>query len=366
MTLCRGRNSVLICQTAVPVTTLIHLILEAAMKTIFACALPALLCAMPALANDGIAGVSAGGIVFRKTDAIAMKKEVLTVSHSLISVDYEFVNESAREVEETIVFPLPTYHAAVQGSGTYYGQPNGFSILVDGKPVSFTTRLVALLDGEDVTARLKSVGLSDAQIAYSRAFAPGVKTPPWTARQSQQLAKLLLADDGPDGFGPVWQVQVNYVWKQKFPAGRVVRVHHEYRPFVEDGPAAWGIEEGFAKTYCADKTFLSAWNKLALPEERRAAQYESRSLPAKRVSYILRTGNTWKRGIEDFTLNVVKRNPAELISLCFPGTFKKLDANTFQVHLTNFQPSDDLHVYFGNVESADAVDSDGVMPALKN
>jgi hypothetical protein len=31
-----------------------------------------------ASANDGIGAVSAGGIVFGKTDAIAMKKEVLT------------------------------------------------------------------------------------------------------------------------------------------------------------------------------------------------------------------------------------------------------------------------------------------------
>jgi hypothetical protein len=81
------------------------------------------------------------------------------------------------------------------------------------------------------------------------------------------------------------------------------------------------------------------------------------------VSYILKTGNTWKRGIEDFTLNIVKRRPSELVSLCFPGTVKKIDALTFQVRLSSFQPAEDLQVYFGNVDY-DAADNSGVMPAL--
>jgi hypothetical protein len=120
------------------------------MPRMLAASLAALLWSLPAHANDGIAGVTMGGIVFKKTDAVAMKKEVLSVSHDLITVAYEFVNESAADVTETIVFPLPPYTAAQQPSGTYYGQPNGFLIRVDGQPVGFTSRIVALHEGEDV------------------------------------------------------------------------------------------------------------------------------------------------------------------------------------------------------------------------
>jgi len=72
-----------------------------------------------ATANDGIAAVGLGGIVFGKTDAIAMKKEVLTISYDKISVDYEFLNESGKDVEETIVFPLPPYSAVAAPSNAY-------------------------------------------------------------------------------------------------------------------------------------------------------------------------------------------------------------------------------------------------------
>lgn len=309
-----------------------------------------------ALANDGIAGVSAGGIVFRKTDAIAMKKEVLNVSRSLISVDYENVNEAPNDVEETIVFPLPSYPAMRQDSDTYYGQPAGFSIKVDGKAVGFTTRVIALHGKQDITAQLKKLGLSDAQIAYNDTFAERTKVAPLTPAQRQQLTSLKLLEQGADGeIGPVWEVQVNYIWKQVFPAGKVVRVHHAYRPFVSGGPGEWGMHEDFAATYCADKDFLKAWKKLA-------ARTPDSTVPAEHVSYILKTGNTWKRGIEDFTLNVIKRHPSEIVSLCFPGTFKKIDANTFQVRLSNFQPADDLRVYFGNIDGS--AENTGVMPVL--
>lgn len=326
--------------------------------TILKSAFAVLLLPSLALANDGIGGVSAGGIVFRKTDAVAMKKEVLNVSHELISVDYEFVNESGADVEETIIFPLPAYPASEQPSDTYFGRPAGFSIKVDGKPVSYRTVVQASLDGADVTAQLRKLGLSDAQIAFHPSFAPRAKVPPFTAQQRQQLARLKLIGEGAIGYeGPVWDIQVNYVWKQVFPANKVVRVHHEYRPFVSGGPGESGMDDDTARSYCADAAFLKTWKKLAVRNGDPGGGY----LNAAKVSYILKTGNTWKNGIEDFTLNVVKSKPEELVSLCFPGTFKKLDARTYQVRLRNFHPAQDLEVYFGNIGSAAGGDS-GEMP----
>jgi len=55
-----------------------------------------------------------------------------------------------------------------------------------------------------------------------------------------------------------------------------------------------------------------------------------------------------ENGIEDFTLNLNKDSSDELISLCFPGDFKKINSKTLQLHLTNFKPTNDLLVYFAN------------------
>ncbi len=321
----------------------------------------ALLLPLVAGANDGIGAVGAGGIVFRHTDAIAMKKEVLDVSHRRISVDYEFVNESGADVEETIVFPLPAYPAFEQVSDSYYGQPDGFSIAVDGQPVRFDTVVRALLDGIDVTAQLRKAGLSDAQIAYHPSFGKQAGAAPLGAQQRRQLARLKLFGEGQTGeTGPLWEVQVNYVWKQTFPSNQVVRVHHAYRPFVAAGPGESGMDADTAKQYCADAAFLKSWNKLAARNGDPGGAY----LNAAKVAYILKTGNTWKRGIEDFTLNVRKTNPAELVSLCFPGTFKKIDATTYQVRLRNFKPEKDLDIYFGNVGVDDGANV-GRMPVLR-
>lgn len=319
----------------------------------------ALLLPLLASANDGIGGVSAGGIVFRNTDAIAMKKEVLNVSHQLISVDYEFVNESAQDVTETIVFPLPSYPATNLPSDTYYGQPGGFSILVDGKPVGFRTVVQALLDDTDVTAQMRKLGLTDAQIVNNPRFSSADKVTPLSARQQQELINLKLIGPGPsDEQEPLWQIQVNYVWQQKFPARQLVRVHHEYRPFVSAGPGQSGMDADTLKRYCGDAAFVKGWNKVAASNGS-----EGNSVPAAKVSYILKTGNTWKNGIEDFTLNLIKAAPNELVSLCFPGSFKKLDAQTYQVRLRNFRPGYDLEVYFGNIAPSDKL-NDGEMPSL--
>lgn len=58
-----------------------------------------------------------------KTDAVAMRREVLEVSWQRIRVDYEFVNESGREVTLPVVFPLPLYGPAGP-SYAWTGQPS--------------------------------------------------------------------------------------------------------------------------------------------------------------------------------------------------------------------------------------------------
>ena len=74
------------------------------------------------------------------------------------------------------------------------------------------------------------------------------------------------------------------------------------------------------------------------------------------VDFILTSANTWKQPIEDFTLTVERGKPEEedtqtFVSFCSPqnASVEKLDADHFQVHLTNFVPASELRIGFFDV-----------------
>lgn len=320
-----------------------------------------------AWANDGVGSVALGEVTLGKTDNIAMQREVLEIGWKEIRVDYDFVNESDQDVTETIVFPLPDYGAEGRVTAAFVGQPYGFKLEVDGKSVPFRTHVEAVSrevrTGKTrvVTGQLRSLGLSDRQIALYHWMPeyllpnlkplPQGKVPGLTSRQVTLLKQHGLFDDPiPDVMdgGPNWVVKVTYTWRQTFPARRKVHVHHRYTPFITSG--IWDTyreEQDMVSRYCADEAFLKVWRREMKPGKR--ATYPE--LPGTSVSYILKTANTWKDGIRDFTLRIRKSRPQEIVSLCFPGTPRRVNATTLEFRHTNFRPRRDLEVYFGNLPS---------------
>jgi hypothetical protein len=323
------------------------------------------LMSVSSFANDGIGSVATGGITLGKTTDIGMKKEVLNVAWNKISVDYDFLNESNEDKTESIIFPLPRYGANYGYSDAYYGEPNKFLVLVNGKKVDFHTHIQAYLKNKNITQELIKLGLTPEQMAFFPNSSPfDVKVKQFSSEQIKSLkAKGYLTDETSDSsLAPAWDVEVSYQWNQTFPHGQILKVHHEYQPFVATGPGFYVIEKDFPKKYCADNAFINKVNHLNKNPEGEAYSM----VPAAYVSYILETGNTWKNGIEDFTLNLNKQNPNELVSLCFPGDFKKVSPTTLQVHLTNFKPQQNLDVYFGNIDMNDKnYSSDTVAPKIK-
>jgi hypothetical protein len=128
-------------------------------------------------ANDGFAAQGVGGVTIAKTNNIAILKEVLDVSCDNIHVSYDFINESEQDEDAVLMFPIPDYSAAMPE--TYIiaqGQPADFSITVNGKPVQYKTQVKAidikyadknrkLIKEQDVTGKLKGLGLTDKEIA---------------------------------------------------------------------------------------------------------------------------------------------------------------------------------------------------------
>ena len=130
------------------------------------------------------------------------------------------------------------------------------------------------------------------------------------------------------------------------PAGRDVVVEHSYQPATGGtvvaqlaDPEHWD-SEGAQRTirrYCVDRSFLAA--------VRRQAQNvgHGSAFDELWVSYILRTGASWRSPIRDFRLVVDKGDPRNLLSFCAEGV-RRIDATRFEVRRRNWRPDRDLDI----------------------
>jgi hypothetical protein len=192
-----------------------------AFAPLLGCAL--LLACVPSFANDSIGSVAAGGISFQKSESIRLLSEELYISSGKIRVGYRFLNESPKDIHATVLFPMPPYG---WNSGEYVGAANerpleGFSVKVDGKAVATRLDKRAITDSQDVTDRLRAIGLSDAQMFQTFATCQDENFCGVSDEQKHELEQV----------GP-WKVAETAVWEQDFPAHRNIEVRHEYFPFT--------------------------------------------------------------------------------------------------------------------------------------
>jgi hypothetical protein len=315
---------------------------------------------LPASGNDGFGALGVGGIVVGKTDAIALKKEILDLSYERISVEYEFVNESTGSITSDIIFPLPAYPAEPSESGIIAaGEPGGFTVTVDGEKVRFATGVRATIGAEDVTGKLRSAGFTDKEMALIRFDKTMQDDNHRLLLPAERIAALkrnkLLSEEGD---APAWDVHVTYQWKQTFPAGSLVKVRHTYTPFIAEGTAGGfdGVNSRRFKAaypesgrslaeFCLSESQADALNSLYFAKKNLDGYGQ---VPGTIVRYVLTTANTWKDGVRDFTLRIRAGSPDEVVALCFPEPLKKTAPAIYEVKLKNFRPKSDLGVYFGN------------------
>ena len=308
----------------------------------------ALLLAAPAAANDSTAENGAGGLVLTRSESIDMVSEDLFVSADRVRVRYVFRNRSPADVRVTVAFPLPDRDLSIeQHSDVAF--PSDFATRVDGTPVAMRVERKALLKGRDVTASLSAVKIpvSGEDIGKALDALPQA--------QGQRLERLGLAgiDEYDAGKGmerhlyPLWTVKETWYWEQNFPAGRDLRVEHDYRPGTGGSVGTPLADRDFRKSnegrqmiahYCADAAFLAGLDRMG-----KAASPEYPILPEQRVSYILTTGANWRAPIGDFRLVVDKGAAENLVSFC--GSFvRKISPTRFEMRRADWRPDKDLHV----------------------
>lgn len=335
-------------------------------------ALLPLLLASPALANDGFGGLSATGLTFSQTDAVAMEEERLFIGIDSVAVDYTFRNTSTADVTGEVIFPLPPIavwsgYEAMMNLPEDLTRPDvvGFTATVDGRPVAVTIDRIAVLEegfdeetppskqydnpGRDVTADLERLGIP-LTLDYLAVREVLLSFP---AETRNELAALGLAEyyDGdaaqdipPEVWG-AWSIVTRYHWTQTFPAGAVVKISHSYANRPPGGLFYWTDPPEEYQTYLTDMYCIDAGTSKAMaralknPAGDDAGNYGT----AWNISYVLRTANSWAGPIGRFTLTLDKGDPKNVISLCADGV-KKTGPTTFVIEKTDYTPDRDLEV----------------------
>lgn len=350
------------------------------------CASWGLLCllAMPAQADDSAAAIAAGGLVARRETHIVMAKEVLQISPTKIVVDYDFRNDTDQDVTTEVAFPIAPYKNEFPDGDLAEQSFTSFRLWVDGKPVQYKTEAKATLNGKDVTEVLLANHIDIATLGhFDDRDTPITRDWGKLPRSSQErLIKAGLFENQGDSDGyattALWTAHVQYHWSQVFPAHTVIHVRHEYKPAggftqvsLEDvvellqtmttARQAHGDQSKLLQSFCPDQPFLRSLGR-QMDQDRDPKQSYGGTLYPFWIDFILTSANTWKQPIEDFTLIVDRGQPLDgygkpmkdtrfLVSFCSPqdAPTEKLDADHFQVHLTNFIPASELHIGFFRV-----------------
>jgi hypothetical protein len=324
-------------------------------------ALAALLCALPAAANDSTAELAAGGLVLKTTDSIEMRSEDLFISQDAVVVKYRFANTSAKDVTTVVAFPMPDL-----GGVGFFESDNGipsqdpinlldFATMVDGRPVKASVEQKALVGGVDRSAWLVKRGVPLAEhLDGARRALDNLSD-----ADKAEAVKLGLAtvDEYDQGQGwekhlaPAWVLKTTFYWTQTFPAGRELAIDHRYTPAVGGsvdtivGSEMWRDNTGghaaeARAKYCVDKGFEAA---VAKGRAKASGDDGFSAYQERRIAYVLKTGGNWAKPIGAFRLVVDKGAADNLVSFCATGV-KKIGPTRFEVVKTNYRPAADLDI----------------------
>ena len=315
-------------------------------------ALALFLCAPAALADDSTAALKAGGLEFTRAPEIRMAAEDLRISPKTVRIRYEFANDSDKEIDSVVAFPLPdidTQEFYVSPIGQTTKDPVnfvGFHAIADSKPIAVQVEQRAIYQGKDVTGLLKSVGVPVNVIINENWH----KLDGLAADKKKMLERAGIAEsDAPDQEHPKWTVRTKFYWTQRFPAHKTVVIEHSYQPVTgqafftqTDADAKPGSDDDYwKKKYCMDAGTLARLKTMIAAAVKRHDE-NGGALEAYSTDFILKTANNWKGGIGKFHLVIDKLKPDNALSLCWSGDLKKTGATTFEFNAASFHPAQDL------------------------
>lgn len=312
----------------------------------------ALVLAAPvARANDSEAEVAIGGLTLLKSEAIAMDSEDLFVSRDNVRVTYRFTNTSDAPVDTLVAFPLPDIPPSQEENTSYWSDPDvdlKFKTKVDGKRIALERFDQAIMNGRDVTARLRAqqLPLNHGDKNFDAAV-KRLSTPERSALVKDGLL-VKLDETDPQQWSGGWSLRTLLTRRQTFPPKQSVTVEHEYVPRA--GASVGGAldpqtrkgQDYFEETkrkFCIDDAWLASFDK----KYRSAKKGDGLVYSEVWIGYVLKTGANWKGPIGDFRLVVDKGKPDSLVSFC-ASNVRKISATQFEVKRRNYTPDRDLNI----------------------
>jgi hypothetical protein len=310
------------------------------------------LLASPAFANDSIAELSTGGLILSRSDAVAMESEDLYISPERVTVDYVFRNNTDKDVDTIVAFPMPDIEGDPYEMLAIPDDQSdnflGFEVTIDGVAVRPQLEQKVFALGIDIGADLKAqnVPLYPFGDAAKAALAklPQAVADDWVDRG------IIVEDTADDGSGtvyaPFWQLRSTYWWRSTFPANKAVHVAHRYKPSVGGTSSVGFFSDGqfqdyaaYKTRYCMDHAFENAVRKAVKEDSDGTPRYFE-----SRIAYILTTGGNWATGtIGKFKLTIDKGDPKSLVSFCGDNV-KKVGPTTFEMTAQDFYPERDIDI----------------------
>ncbi|CAN7483788.1 DUF4424 domain-containing protein [Mesorhizobium sp. LjRoot246] len=308
-----------------------------------------------ACANDSVAELGTGGLILSRSDAVAMQSEDLFISPEKVTVDYVFHNNTDRDVDAIVAFPMPDISGNPEEIPAIPENQSdnflGFEVTINGVAAKPQLEQKVLALGIDISAELKAQNVpfypfGDAAKA-ALAKLPQAVIDDWVNRG------IIIEDTGSDGteankvYTPFWQLRSTYWWRSTFPANKDVHVSHRYKPSVGGTSSVSFFYDGkfqgqyatYKTRYCMDNAFENAVRKAAKDGPDGYPQYNE-----SRIAYILTTGGNWAMGtIGKFKLTVDKGNPRALVSFCGDNV-KKTGPTTFEMTANDFYPEHDIDI----------------------
>lgn len=302
-----------------------------------------------AAADDSSAVLGAGGLVLTENKDIRMASEDLRLSPREVQVRYEFVNESGKDIDTIVAFPLPDidlYRFSEEPLGTTKNaSPNfvGFELTVNGQHVTVTAEERAIHEGKDVTAIVKAAHLP-VNLAGTDLIARLDKLSPDARRV---LGKAGVVEGEGNEIHPKWIAVTRFWWRQHFPARKTVVIAHRYQPvtgqsfFSEYELSSKDDGAYYDKTYCLDATTKTSIRE-KLAEKKRKPDANGGLLNAYATDFVLTTANNWKGPIGHFHLTLDKLKAENVLSTCWEGRLAKTSATTFESTLERYAPRRDI------------------------
>ncbi len=320
--------------------------------------LVAWLTATVARANDTIAEITPQGLQFRVEAGIAMVEEELYISRTRVEVRYRFRNLTDRDIRAEVAFPVPPFHFQEMMEVPHSRSPlnfDDFQVEIDGRRVEYRKEVRALVEGQDHSEILRSLGVSIED--FGRFDRQGFVLRDLERLGTQDRSRLehlglLVVErvNGRDQVLPNWTVAETYHWTQDFPAGAEVGIRHRYTPYHG------GMYLPYSRTRVVDlsvdagevleQACIDDRTRQALEQRmQRSAEEQLRYLFVDWVPYILTTANNWSGPIGRFHL-VLDKPAGSLLSLCIDEKLTKTGPNRFEAWVDNFVPGKDLRVYY--------------------